>query len=386
MFLLALGSSPACHSTALQIDSDQAAAPTPTPAGIFSSLQAIDAETGELPLPAGDPKTGELPLPAGDPKTDTLRLKNGDSVTCEILSLDHGLLTAKTESMGTVSVEWVDVLGLESHYQFRIETVDKETYYGTFAASILPGKLVVDQDGFQVILDMLDVVLIEKFKSSFLDRITGYVNFGFNFSEATTIRQLNFGAGLQYKSKINILSIDLSTIATSQDQGAETSRADLLIDFKRFFTGGLYGYGSTGLQHNSEMGIALRTSLGLGAGVAPVRTSIMDLTLSAGINGNNETALSDGGDQISLEGVLSSSYSIFVFQSPKTDLSTSFTYYPNITNNNRYRLSYDIRVRQEIVSDLFIDLKFYLSYDSDPPSSAVANRDYGFITGIGYSW
>ena len=340
----------------------------------------IDAETGEpAPSSARDPKEP-------GPKEDMLILVNGDRITCEIKTMDHGLLTVKTDSMGTLSVEWVDVMGLQSQFHFRIETQDKQTYYGGLAESKAPGKLVIDQDGFQVVLDMLDVVLIEKFETGFFDRITGYINFGFNFSEATTIRQLNFGGGLQYKSKINVLSLDASAITTTQDQGAETNRADLTLDFKRFFTGGLYGYANTGAQHNSEMGIALRTSLGLGAGVAPIRSTVMDLTMSAGLAGNNEAALGDGGDQTSLEGVLSASYQIFVFKTPKTDLATNLTYFPNITEKSRYRLSYDFRIRQEIVKDLFIDLKFYLSYDSDPPAAGAKNRDYGIITGIGYSW
>jgi len=333
-----------------------------------------------------DTETGATMPPLRDAKTDVIVIKNGNKITCELISMEHGLVTAKTDSMGTLGIEWVDVLTLESNYHFRIETSDQETYYGTLEKSSEPGQLVVNQDGFQVILDMLDIVLIEKFKISFLDRITGYINFGYQFAESTTINQLNFAGGVKYKSKLNVLSLDVSTIGTSDSIGAETSRADATLDFKRFFTGGLYGYSTVGAQHNSEMGIALRTYLGLGAGVAPVRSSVMALTASAGLNGNNETALGGGDDQTSLEGVFSVAYQIFIFKSPKTDLETVFTYYPSITEKNRYRISNDIRLRQELVKDFFIDIKFYLSYDSNPPSSTASNRDYGVITGIGYSW
>ena len=333
-----------------------------------------------------DPETGALASPPLDDKTDKVTLKNGDTITCELKSMSHGIVTAKTDSMSTVYIEWVDVMNVESRYHFRIETTGQQTYYGNLAKSSEPGQVVVDQDGFQVILEMLDIVLIEKFKTRFLDRITGYINFGYQYAESTTIDTLNFAGGLKYKSKYNILSLDVSTIGTSDTTGAQTSRADATVDFKRFFTGGLYGYSTLGFQHNSEMGIALRSYLSLGAGVAPIRSSVMALTASAGLNGNNEAALGGGTDQTSLEAVFGASYQIFVFKSPKTDLDTTFTYYPSITEERRYRINYDIRLRQEVVKDFFIDFKFYLSYDSDPPSTSASNRDYGFITGIGYSW
>ena len=39
-------------------------------------------------------------------KTDIVSLKNGDRVTGEIEELQRGKLTVKTDSMGTVSIEW----------------------------------------------------------------------------------------------------------------------------------------------------------------------------------------------------------------------------------------------------------------------------------------
>ncbi|HMB58401.1 MAG TPA: hypothetical protein VKN35_00685, partial [Xanthomonadales bacterium] len=43
------------------------------------------------------------------PKTDVIYLKNGDRVTGEIKQLFRGKLELKTDHMGTVLIDWVDI-------------------------------------------------------------------------------------------------------------------------------------------------------------------------------------------------------------------------------------------------------------------------------------
>ncbi|MFQ5936542.1 MAG: hypothetical protein ACE5LB_09050 [Acidiferrobacterales bacterium] len=39
-------------------------------------------------------------------KTDKVELMNGDVITCEIKSLQRGVLRVSTDSMGTLDIEW----------------------------------------------------------------------------------------------------------------------------------------------------------------------------------------------------------------------------------------------------------------------------------------
>jgi hypothetical protein len=42
-------------------------------------------------------------------KTDVVTMANGDRVTCEIKTLDRGMLEVSTDSWGTISIEWEEV-------------------------------------------------------------------------------------------------------------------------------------------------------------------------------------------------------------------------------------------------------------------------------------
>ena len=53
-------------------------------------------------------------VPAAAQKTDIIELVNGDRLTCEIQKMDRGKVTAKTDGLGTLSIEWDDIVRVSS--------------------------------------------------------------------------------------------------------------------------------------------------------------------------------------------------------------------------------------------------------------------------------
>jgi hypothetical protein len=74
-------------------------------------------------------------------KTDRLTLRNGDSLKGEIKDLTAGSLTYKTDSAGTIYVDWAEILLLifvftVGHYLWRDQfVVQAESWYASQAAS-----------------------------------------------------------------------------------------------------------------------------------------------------------------------------------------------------------------------------------------------------------
>lgn len=62
------------------------------------------------------------------------------------------------------------------------------------------------------------------------------------------------------------------------------------------------------------------------------------------------------------------------------------TNFPNITESGRTRAQLDLSLRWVVINDLFWDLSYYNSYDSDQPSSSESSDDSGIVTSIGYSF
>src|SRR5262245_46096770 len=72
---------------------------------------------------------------AGHGKIDLVELTNGNQITCEVVSLQRGKLTAKTDAMGTLSIEWDSVRSLVSPVLYDVELSSGRQLLGSLVAA-----------------------------------------------------------------------------------------------------------------------------------------------------------------------------------------------------------------------------------------------------------
>jgi len=84
--------------------------------------------------------------------------------------------------------------------------------------------------------------------------------------------------------------------------------------------------------------------------------------------------------------VLYTSFSVFHYDFPETDIGGTLSVLPSLTKSGRVRSELDLRAKYEFVDDLYFELKLYGSYDSQPPSETTEKSDYGLVTSLGYSF
>ncbi len=134
------------------------------------SLRGAAALVGLLLLLLG-------PTAASAPKTDKVTVKNGDVITCEIKSLERGILRVGTDSMGDLDIEWEDVVAVSSDQGLLIETVHGIRYLGTLAPAGDPAMIevhVADEDEADAEVHEIpkwDVVLITPIEKKFTDKL-----------------------------------------------------------------------------------------------------------------------------------------------------------------------------------------------------------------------
>src|SRR6516162_7076978 len=76
-------------------------------------------------------------------KTDVVMLRNGDRLSGDILSLEFGILSLKTDNMSTLSIEWPAVRSVTSKFEFAIERWDGIKYHGVITTSDDGADLIV---------------------------------------------------------------------------------------------------------------------------------------------------------------------------------------------------------------------------------------------------
>jgi hypothetical protein len=318
-------------------------------------------------------------------RTDVLVLRNGDQLTGEIKTLKQGMLNFKTDDMSTLEVKWTAVARLVSIHTFEIELTDGGLYWGSFEDSGFDGKLALKGMERRHLFEWNNVVRIGSVKDSFWGRVDGSASLGFSYTKASGVGQASWSLDAVYRARKSQWALGSSSIVTSQSDLPTTRRADLTLDYSEDVGGRWFWTGGGALQQNDELGLALRTLVKGAFGRRLVQARTSELSVSAGLSVNRETPL-EGESQDSAEGVATLNWRVFRHNTPKHYVTVSLNVFPSITESGRVRTNSDIRYRHELITDLFFELKLYVSSDNMPIDQLAGNVDYGVVTSLAYTF
>jgi hypothetical protein len=327
-------------------------------------------------------------------KTDIVWMSNGDRLTGEIKHLQHGKLLLSTDSLGDVNIEWDEIERVQSDYEFQFERTDGRRVTGAINPMTDQHKISLTSDETTIDLALDNIVRISQMEDDFWDRLDGSMSFGYSFTKASDVAQGNISFRVRHRTEIRSFTVEGSSIVTNDQADEGTQRTDLGLDLTRYRNNRWFNSFVVGFESNDELGLDMRSSFGASIGRFLVQTSTSELGLMGGLIASTENLSASGppttegniSSQENLEGLLGLQYSRFVFDDPSVDLTTKLTVFPSITDPGRTRAQLDINFRWEMVSDLFWDLSYYNTYDSDPPSGSLSTNDYGMVTSIGWSF
>ena len=187
------------------------------------------------------------------------------------------------------------------------------------------------------------------------------------------------------RSPFTTWSIDGSVNLSDDSAGDTSERYQLQGNLRQFHRDRNFYLGFGSFERNTELDLNLRTMAGGGYGRYFVQTNHAEWLGGLGMAYSHENYT--GGETFdSVEGVLTTSFKIFRYDFPETDIGGSLTLLPSLTKSGRYRAEADLRAKYEFVDDLYFELKVYGSYDSEPPLADSEQSDYGLTTSLGYSF
>ncbi len=316
-------------------------------------------------------------------KTDVIVLQNGSTIKGEIKGLLEGKLSFGTESMGTVHVEWEDVVEVTSEFSYEVRLQNGERLYGSLEAAPDPRDVrVVEADG-QSAIAILDVVELRAIEEQRADRFDVRIGFGYSNDNASDISTFSLTSEVNYQDERGVTSLNGRTSRTDQE-GANVSSNRYSIG-RQFWTRRpkVVRWFDGSFENNDELDLDYRYTAGFGFGRAVFDTNKRSLIAILGLQGAQEK--SKPGDSLtSLEGVLGATFSIWHFDTPELDLSTDLTLYPGITESGRWRGNADVRLSWELVNDFYWDFTTWATYDNQSQSGS--DTDYGITAGLSWEY
>ncbi|MDP9141729.1 MAG: DUF481 domain-containing protein, partial [Pseudomonadota bacterium] len=317
-------------------------------------------------------------------KSDVITLVNGDRVTGEILELRYGQLSLKTDSLGTVSVDWLDIARIDSPHTFFVESNAGIQYSGTLAAAAQTGHIVIANQSGDVNLAVEDVAVVNQLESGFIERLTGSVSLGFDQTKSSGVSSLSFAFDTEYRSEKNISTLEGNYQATDTDETGSLSQYGISYNNQFLRPADYFWLGIAAYESNEQQGIDGRLLLGGARGKYWVRQAESEFSTYAGVGVVQEWTHGIGDDQQNVEGLLGLRWKVFRFKYPKTSLTSRLLVLPSLSESGRYRANMAVSLDREIVKDFYIDLSFNGSYDSDPPDETADTVDYSVGTSLKY--
>ncbi len=324
-------------------------------------------------------------------KTDVVILKNGDHISGEIKSLDRGKMSLSTDSMGTVNIEWEDVERVTSQWVFEVETEMGLKTIGALAPAAEPKTMEVIGEGSRNTLPQTSVVRMTQIEAGFLNRLQGYVDMGFSFARANRATEWTLGSGVNTRGETRQLRATLSSRFEDRSDVDSTSRNVLTFDWTRFFSNRWLVTALTNFTQNQELDLDLRSVFGGGPGRHVIQNNRTRLTVTAGAVFTRErfapTEMDPMGEERSnIEGMGTVEYELFTFGDRETDITTTLTVLPSLSDWGRVRMDLNSRIQYEIFKDFFWGITLFDQYDSDPPSEGAERNDFGINTSVGWSF
>ena len=322
--------------------------------------------------------------PATAADTDLVVLRNGDRIHGEIKGLEYGRLEFKTTTMGTLEIEWDKIVELASPSFFEIETTDGARYYGSFER-VSAGQLGVNLEGQTTPLDLWRVVRIRPIKSSFWDRLDGSVSLGASYTKSSEIGQGSLSISVGARRRKYEFSTKFDTTITVQPDQADQSRTAGSVGYLRLLRNRWYVPGTVRFERNTELGLDLRSSVGAGLGRYFLQSNRSVLRGGSGLLLNEENPV-EGESTANVEAFAGTTYSYFTYDTPKTNVSTTFLLYVSLNVSGRYRTEFDLSLQREIVRDFTVGMTAYDSYDSKPPAGSTSGHDLGISLTVGWTF
>ena len=232
--------------------------------------------------------------------------------------------------MGTLQVEWKDVVVVNSEFDYEVRLANGDRYYGSVARGNEAGMVKVLTEDGQVSVAMLDVVELREIERTVAERFDIRLGIGYSYAKAADVGSFTFTSELGYQDKRGLTGLNGRTSNTNQDGGSVGSnrysvsrqfwtRREQVI---RWFDGSY--------EDNDELDLNYRFTAGLGLGKALVDTNQQSLIAFLGIQAASEESF-DSESFTSVEGVLGGTYALWRFDSPEVDLEMDVTVFPGIT-------------------------------------------------------
>lgn len=318
---------------------------------------------------------------AGEVRFDGTNVMQG-----EFKKLERGQVYFKTPATETITIDLDHVDSISTTKNLEIELDSGEILYGTVDGGNAQGQLIVRSPDGTTDLQLVKIVRISEMDDKVVDRFSGSATIGLNLTKVNNYQSYSFGTDLTYTMQRYVSNIDASYRLNRSDDSPQAEQWSVQINSgtkwkKRRYTGGVLNFFS-----NKELGVDLRSSIGISLGKDFVSSNSRVFHMDAGLLYTKEDITDSVNTNYSTEAFVGARIDLFRYDVPKLDFTAELVAIPSLTQKGRIRTDGSVSMSWEMIKDLYWLLTYSGNYDSHPPEQDSSNDDYSLYSGLQYKF
>jgi hypothetical protein len=288
--------------------------------------------------------------------------------------------------MGTVSIDWEDVVSLTSNQNLQVEVTDGRRFFGHLTTPEDRHTVRIKGARKESDFPMSEIIRITPIETDekFWQRLEGSFSLGFQTQKSSGVTTSNVASDIRYRTRDYLIGLQLNSSVTDQPNEPTTARQSVNGNYQRFKANRWFTDWFTGWERNDELGIQSRVSLGGALGRYIVQTNKNQLSLTLGVQAAREAFTGVTESTTNLEGRFEVRY-LRRNLTPETTITFTSKIYPLLEDLSQVRAETDLIFKREFFEDLFFELSIGHSFQTDPPVDA-EKIDYAITTSLGYSF
>jgi len=318
---------------------------------------------------------------------DTIILKNGQTLIGAVKQANLGAIRFDDIDLKLITIKLIKIKRLVVMERFKIETVDKEFYYGSMRTTDREGWVEIHTvEGKLIPLHITHIFQLISLEAGFFNRLTGSVTAGFSFTKTNGIGQFNFSGDAAYSTKLIDYSLSLSSIG-SLDSG-RYSRDNENMQFLTTYdlTTTWFLAAQAQYQRNLELSISRRYLLLAGVGNKLFIKKTWRLLGITGITVSQEKS-TEGVSSVALFEIPATLlFNFYQFQHPDIQITSSQSVYFSLTQKGRIRYDGSTTFSWQLIRYFYFNMSPYINFDNMPPSGSASNFDFGIVVGLSYKF
>jgi putative salt-induced outer membrane protein YdiY len=312
---------------------------------------------------------------------DVVILTSGNHLTGDINELSRGELDFSIDGAGDVDIDWRNIAELHSPQRFYIELTSGERFTGTVSAAA--GQLTIGTDSGSRRIDMGEVFRIDPASAkTVLQRLSGSIDGGFDFLSANDEIDWTVNAALEHRTKHHLTEASIDSLLRRRDDLTAQRRNHLEIGTRRLLEQRWFVLGQVQWQEDRELDLDSRYLLGIALGRTLSQSHRAVFAAYGGVDADREKFRGFATDTLlELHGGIE--WDWFDVGGDNELQFEAVTYFA--PDSSRVRVEVQAALRRDIANNFYWALRFYESYNSDPPEQ-LEKSDLGVGITIGRSF